>query len=432
MAGTSPEWRRRRLGEVFRIQHGYAFKGAHFSDSGKHIVLTPGNFRPQGGIISRGNREKYYSAPFPERFLLREGDLLVVMTDLKQSAPILGSPGFVPEDDRYLHNQRLGKIVDLDVRQMDGRFLYYLFLSDPVREQIRATATGATVRHTAPERIYKVETVVPGVKTQRKIASILSAYDDLIENNLRRIKILEEMARAIYQEWFVNFRFPGHKKVKFVDSPLGKIPEGWAVRRMAEAAQVVDCSHARKPPRIDASGGLLLHVWNVGDGGKLDLSTQYLISDEDYRAWTKRIEVAGGDCVMTKTGRVGAVGQIPAGLRAAIGRNIVAIRWRAAPTYLLHYLLSPHKDREVTLLTSRGTIMESLHVKAVEALRIGVPTVGVLEAYENTARPLQRLIEVLVAQNGILRASRDLLLPRLVSGELDVSDLEIETGDVAA
>jgi type I restriction enzyme S subunit len=111
--------------------------------------------------------------------------------------------------DRFLHNQRLGKIVNLDEANLDRGFLYYLFNSAKVRDQIKATATGATVKHTAPERIYAVEIELPSLPIQRKIAAILSAYDDLIDNHTRRIAILEEMAQSLYREWFVHFRFPG-------------------------------------------------------------------------------------------------------------------------------------------------------------------------------------------------------------------------------
>ena len=97
----------------------------------------------------------------------------------------------------------------------------------------------ATAEHQIRHRIQAFEFRLPPLPTQRKIASILSAYDDLIENNTRRIAILEEMAQAIYREWFVNFRFPGHENVKLVDSPLGQIPEGWEVKPVSEVFETL-------------------------------------------------------------------------------------------------------------------------------------------------------------------------------------------------
>jgi type I restriction enzyme, S subunit len=103
-------WQRTRLGDLFKIKHGYAFKSKYFSDSGNYIVLTPGNFTERDGLVIRNGKEKYYNAKPPEEYILNKGDLLIVMTDLKQSAPYLGAPGVVPERRRFLHNQRLGLI----------------------------------------------------------------------------------------------------------------------------------------------------------------------------------------------------------------------------------------------------------------------------------------------------------------------------------
>ena len=99
------------------------------------------------------------------------------------------------------------------------------------------------------EIIWRIPLLLPDIATQRKIASILSAYDDLIENNTRRIAILEAMAQAIYREWFVEFRFPGHKKVKLVDSPLGKIPEGWRWSKLKDICDLVNYGYTTSANR---------------------------------------------------------------------------------------------------------------------------------------------------------------------------------------
>jgi type I restriction enzyme S subunit len=149
-----------------------------------------------------------------------------------------------------------------------------------------------------------------------------------MENNTRRIKILEEMAQMVYREWFVNFRFPGHEKIKTVDSELGPIPRGWMIKEMQEVADVIDCLHSKKPESCEDGYGLLLQLFNVGENGKIDLSKKYLISEADYKLWTSRIEVSAGDCVITNVGRIAAVAQIPEGLKAATGRNMTAVRPR--------------------------------------------------------------------------------------------------------
>ncbi|MBC8255071.1 MAG: restriction endonuclease subunit S, partial [Ardenticatenia bacterium] len=171
-ATASSSWRTATLGEFFRIKHGYAFKGEFFSESGPYILLTPGNFNPDGGIKLKGENEKYYGGPFPDEFLLQRNDLLVVVTDLTQTASILGSPAFIPQSNRFLHNQRLGKVHEISPN-IDRQFLYHLFNSEAVRGQIKGSATGATVRHTAPDRICAVKIPIPPLPTQCKIAAIL-------------------------------------------------------------------------------------------------------------------------------------------------------------------------------------------------------------------------------------------------------------------
>jgi type I restriction enzyme S subunit len=228
-------WRDRRIGELFRLKHGYAFKSQYFADYGPYVLLTPGNFYDQGGFRLKGEKEKYYLGEVPSGFVLKRGDLLVVMTE--QAEGLLGSPAIIPENNKYLHNQRLGLVTHLKEEIIEKKFLYYLFNSKGVRSQIGASASGVKVRHTSPERIYEVRVTIPSVLVQQKIAVVLSAYDDLIENNLRRIKILEEMAQILYREWFVKFRFPGHQKVKMVNSPLGNIPEGWKVGNVGDLVE---------------------------------------------------------------------------------------------------------------------------------------------------------------------------------------------------
>jgi type I restriction enzyme S subunit len=167
------------LGEALHIKHGYAFKGKFFSDVGTHIVLTPGNFNEGGGFRLRPGKDRYYVGDIPKDFILGEGDLIVAMAE--QGPGLLGSSALIPEGGNYLHNQRLGLIDQIDASLLNKEYLYYLFNTRSVRCQIIGSATGTKVRHTSPDRIYRVKTYVPDVSVQKKVASILSTYDDLIE-----------------------------------------------------------------------------------------------------------------------------------------------------------------------------------------------------------------------------------------------------------
>lgn len=328
-------------------------------------------------------------------------------------------------------NQDLKAVKPFDI--VTTEYLYYWLKANTHEILGRSDEAGHGTKRLQTDRLLSLPLSLPPPDIQRKIASILSAYDDLIENNLRRIKILEEMARSLYREWFVNFRFPGHQKVRMVNSPLGKIPEGWETREMKEVADVVDCLHSKKPAEDEGGTGVLLQLFNIGENGKIDASKKFMISPADYRQWTSRIELESGDCVVTNVGRIAAVAQIPSGFRAAPGRNMTAIRPREIPpTFLIEYLLSPHMAREVDQKKDAGTIMDSLNVRAIYKLQLPFPPSQVMASFEGVARPLRRRIELLVEQNANLRQTRDLLLPKLISGELDVSDLGIKLRERSA
>ena len=224
-------WPSTRLGDHLRVKHGFAFQGEYFSDSGEYVVLTPGNFIEAGGFKPKSGAEKYFTADPPPDYVLRRGDLVIAMTE--QAQGLLGSSALIPADGVYLHNQRIG-LIQPTSGQAHLRFLYYLFNTPGVREQIQATATGSKVRHTAPSRVENVRILLPPIATQRNIAAILSAYDDLIQNNNRRIKLLEAMAQRIYREWFVDFRYPGHETVPLTGSELGPAPSDWSLRPLGE------------------------------------------------------------------------------------------------------------------------------------------------------------------------------------------------------
>jgi type I restriction enzyme S subunit len=213
-------WHQIHLGDAIHIKHGYAFKSQYFTDSGDLIILTPGNFHEEGGFRVRLEKDRAYVGDIPEGYILSAGDLIVAMTE--QGPGLLGSSAIVPDSDRYLHNQRLGLVDSIDETKVDKRFLYYLFNTHAVRGQISGSASGTKVRHTSPDRIYRVAATVPDVSAQKSIGETLAVYDDLIENNRRRMALLEEAARQIYREWFVRLRFPGHEHARIIDG----VPEG--------------------------------------------------------------------------------------------------------------------------------------------------------------------------------------------------------------
>jgi len=146
------KWEKVKIGELFQIKHGWAFKGEYFSNEGELIIVTPGNFYEGGGFRQVGGKEKFYTGDFPQEFLLKKNDVIIAMTE--QGPGLLGSPALVPADEKYLHNQRIGLINEIDNTRIDKEFIYRLFYTAIVRNEIFGSATGTKVKHTAPKRIY--------------------------------------------------------------------------------------------------------------------------------------------------------------------------------------------------------------------------------------------------------------------------------------
>ncbi|HDR8945586.1 TPA: restriction endonuclease subunit S [Burkholderia vietnamiensis] len=427
------EWPTVRFGDLFQIKHGFAFKGEYFSDEPGPVVLTPGNFEARGGLKLRPGKDRSYDGEFPEAFKLKVGELLVVMTDLTQEAAILGAPAFVSSDIACLHNQRLGKIVDLKADRLDLRFLYYLCNTHDYREYLRSTATGSTVKHTSPGRICDFAVSLPPIETQRRIAGILGAYDDLIEVNRRRIAVLKEMAQALFTEWFTHLRFPGHEDVVIEDTPEGRLPSGWVIATLGELC-------AGKSGIQTGPFGSQLHQEDYADEGVPVVMPKNIIDLRIETDGIARIPPA----IANSLGRHLMVeGDVVYGRRGDIGRRALISRAEAGyfcgtgclrlrpdknktvPHYLFMALGTPETEGAIKARAT-GATMPNLNVGVMQDVPVLNPPVAIQRKFDAIIGPIQETITNLVSSSANLAAARDLLLPRLVSGQLSVTQAKRE------
>lgn len=288
--------------------------------------------------------------------------------------------------------------------------------------------TDAAVPGLNREVALQQEVKIPPILTQRKIAAILSAYDDLIENNLRRIKILEEMARTIYREWFVKFRFPGHEKVRMVDSPLGKIPEGWEVTQIGK---VIELLGGGTPSTKEPS------YW---ENGNIDW---YRPSDLTASGF---MFIAGSSKKITRLGlekssaRLFPAYSLMMTSRATIG--VISINTKEACTNqgfitcvpsdrlsVFHLYFWVKENREKIISVASGATFKEISRGEFREFPILVPPSSIEQTFNDIVEPICRLIENLIKKSHNLRQTRDLLLPKLISGEIDVSELDIKIPD---
>ncbi|ABW68041.1 restriction endonuclease subunit S [Desulfosudis oleivorans] len=370
--------------------------------------------------VNRVSEETYRS--WTRRAEPKPGDLIMA-----REAPV-GNVAMVPAGLRPCLGQRTLLIRPMRSKVFP-RYLAYLLIGDQIQNIIHAMTNGVTVPHLNMKDVRSLPLPpLPPLPTQRKIAAILSAYDDLIENNLRRIKILEEMAQNLYREWFVKFRFPGWEKARFVDSPLGKIPEEWEVTTINKVTSYINRGVT---PKYDASASSLVVNQKCIRDRKLNLSLarqhKSRVMDDKY--------VVFGDILINSTGvgTLGRVAQVYEDLNDVTVDTHVSIV-RPSNGDGIDFLglalidLEPHFES----LGAGATGQTELRRDRIGETEIVLPPVKMRKQFSEKVTSLRKLVLNLAARNETLRRTRDLLLPKLISGEVDVSELDIAIPEEAA
>lgn len=276
-------------------------------------------------------------------------------------------------------------------------FLRYYLDAEPTRAYMKAAFTsGAAIPRVVLKDFKRARIRYPSLGAQARIVSTLSAYDDLIENSMRRIAILEEIARRIYDEWFVRFRYPGHEGVRMVESELGLVPEGWGVRKLSDEIELVYGKALKAEERIPGD------VPVYGSSGVVGFHNKSLSS--------------GPGIIVGRKGNVGSV------------------RWSDEPFYpidTVYFVRTSLPMRYVFFNLQRQNFLNNdaavpgLNRNQAYSLPILLPDGALLEKFDELCGSLMGLARVLAMKSTNLRTTRDILLPKLISGELDVSELPL-------
>lgn len=413
MTTKRSQWPEVTLGDHVDLLSGFAFKSKQFTDDPQDIPLVKGANVHQGFIdwetakrwpsTNVNKLEKYFFAP---------NDVVLAM-DRPWIEAGLKWAWIRPEHPKALLVQRVSRMRGLC--DLDTRFLRYIVGSPQFTDYIRPIVTGVNVPHISGSQIKGFTFRLPPLPTQHKIASILSAYDDLIENNTRRIAILEEMAQAIHREWFVNFRFPGHENVKLVDSPLGKIPEGWEATTLGAVSENFD--RLRKPlskmQRADMKGPYPYY----GAARVFDYIDDYIFDG-------KYLLTAEDGSVITPD-------------RKPVLQLAYDKFWVNNHTHVLRgiapvstdYLFLALSDTDVSPYVT-GAAQPKINQRNLNSIPMRVGNEAVMQRFDKMVDPCIGGMRTLKRKNECLRTTRDLLLPKLISGKLDVEDHDIDVGDL--
>lgn len=300
-------------------------------------------------------------------------------------------------------------------KRIDVKFLFYL-LTDAKLSRYAGGAAQPLVTQTV---LKQVEVKVPPLPIQKRIADILSAYDELIENNQRRIKILESMARSLYREWFIHFRYPGHESIPLVPSPLGPIPQGWEVKPIQHFGKIIT---GKTPSKANADfyGDDVPFVKTPDmHGNMFILGTNESLSVAGAESQANKTLPASSICVSC-IGTIGVVSITTEKCQTNQQINSVNLENGASLEFLFFRL----QDAKQTLenLGSNGATMGNVNKGKFEALEIVAPLPELLADYHRFAQPIFEEVLTLSRKIQNLRQTRDLLLPRLLSGQVNLAE----------
>lgn len=393
-------WEKVKLGNIAEFSNGVNFDKSAYAPGVKLISVS--NF---------GNRfyPDYSELPEISADVVKENDYLqhgdIVFVRSNGNKELVGRCMLI--DNPPTHTTYSGFCIRArvkDTKRFNPKFLTYHFKHDGFRIAIAGNAVGANIQNLSQGRLSAYIAHIPPIETQRRIADILSAYDDLIENNRKQIKLLEEAAQRLYKEWFVDLRFPGHEHIRIVDG----VPEGWKKEPLSAIADVTMGQSPKSEFYNHIGEGLPFHQ-GVGTYG-----TRF-VKNETYTTSYTRIAEAGSILfsVRAPVGRLNLTEN-----RIAIGRGIAALNHKSRFQSFLFYMLKERffKDN----LVGNGSIFASISKDELLKQQFVIPLEDIVKQYDEVARNIDDKISAASKQVELLTHTRDRLLPRLMSREVEL------------
>ena len=408
------EWKEVRLGDVCNIITGFPFPGKKYSKEGIRVVrgdnVTIGNLRWDT------EKDKRWNEPFDktEYYSLQANDIVIGMDGSRVGK---NKARIKEEDLPLLLAQRVACVRHNELAEQD--YLYYNIFSKKFIDYVNSIHTGSAIPHISQKQIEDYKILLPNLETQRRIASILSSLDRKIELNNKINADLEEMAQAIFKNWFVDFE--PFKDGKFVDSELGMIPEGWKVGRADDFYQI---NIGKTPPRKEhkwfsnnPADKIWVSIANMGNSGIfISDSSEYLTKEAVDRH--NIIMVPRNTILLSFKLTVGRVAIADKELTT----NEAIARFILSDDKYMEYLYLYLKNFDYNSLGSTSSIATAVNSKTIKGMQMLQPSDKIIDAFHIQVNPIFEKIRSLTKENSRLSLLRDTLLPRLMSGELEVPE----------
>ena len=386
---TKTNWQEVKLGEVISVNPDSVGKDFPLEQILYTDISSVGT-----GVADDPIEMPFSEAPSRARRLVKDGDtILSTVRPNRRSFLYIKNP----ENNRVVST---GFAILRARDKIDSRFLYYLISNQPFTDYLTLHAKGAAYPAVDEDIISNADIVIPEIKTQKQIADVLSAYDNLIENNTKRIKILEEIAQAVYKEWFVYFRFPGHEKVKMVDSKteFGEIPKEWEVKKLGDKINILRGKNITKNTIVP--GKVPVVAGGIGPA--------YFHNKANVEGPAITVSASGANS-----------GYINLYHEDIWASDCSYVNKVSTPFVFYYFLILKIRQAEVTGL-QRGSAQPHVYPKDLARLMIVDPPEGLVRSFEERAESIFGMINNFQLQNRELRQARDLLLPKLVGGKIRV------------
>jgi type I restriction enzyme S subunit len=396
-------WHTRKISEIGRVVTGKTppTRRTDYFD-GDYLFITPTDLDYAHYYVRSAERTvtEDAKAALPSQFIPENAVMFTCI------GATIGKCGISPSE--CLTNQQINSVIANE--EHDPKFIYYLLCNNV--DFIRCIGGGSATPIISKTKFEEVELSVPTLQLQCRIAGVLSTYDDLIENNRRRMELLEDAARQLYREWFVRLRFPGYEHTRIING----VPEGWKLCRICDFGEVIT-GKTPSTKEADNYGGEIPFIKTPDmHGNVFVIETEAKLTEKGGNTQSGKY-VPPGTLLVSCIGTIGVVA-IASTLSQFNQQINAVIPFDEGVRYYCFFAFKDLKQQMEAI--GGGATMGNVNKTKFENLELLRPTISLLREFDNSCAPMFRQIHILALQNQKLRAARDLLLPRLMSGEITV------------
>ncbi len=403
------EWKTYRLGDLIKISSGFPYKGEHIGH-GANYILGMGCVSFKETFLHSGIRA--YSDEAPERYIAKPGEIVLATRQQSDNLPILGMPAIIPdsyEGEKMIVGANLYKVQNES--DFTNEYIYWLMKSPSYIHHIRSCQTGTTVRMITKANIEDFTFRAPEECERNRISNLLWNLENKIQLNRQINDNLEQQAQALYKSWFVDFE--PFKDGEFFESEFGLIPEGWRVGALSDLTEITMGQSPSGKSYNETGDGMLFYQGRSEFGDRYPSIRLYTtepsrIAEQNSVLLSVRAPVGDTNIAYNK---------------CCIGRGLASIKAKHGFNSFIFYMVKSLKD-QFDLYNGEGTVFGSINRDSLNSMKVIVPTNDVISDFEKIVAPLDFKYKSLFTENLLLTQQRDTLLPKLMSGELKINEID--------